>query len=139
MTTTHERFPIIHHNDKDDWLPWVLVAPHEAQARHNHDQSLERLAQRGGLSPCEMVAIMEGKDWSEITHKGACRRLRELVVTAAVKAEKERCAKVAEADELPGEPSEEQIEELKTLSWSEIGYGIAYATKRYIADAIRRS
>jgi hypothetical protein len=42
-----------------------LLAPHEKQAKKNHDQTLERLAQRGGLSFCEMVAIIEGVSWRE--------------------------------------------------------------------------
>ena len=47
-------------------LPWALIAPHEAQAQANHHQSLERLAQRGGLSFCEAAAIMENRRWSKI-------------------------------------------------------------------------
>lgn len=31
----------------------------------NHSQSLERLNERGGLSPQEMLAIMDGKLWEE--------------------------------------------------------------------------
>lgn len=42
-------------------VPWSLLAPHEAQALANHDQTLERLAQRGGLSPFEMVLVIEDK------------------------------------------------------------------------------
>lgn len=35
----------------------------ETQARTNHSQSLETLADRGGLSPCEALAIMEKRRW----------------------------------------------------------------------------
>jgi hypothetical protein len=42
-------------------VPWALVAPHERQAVRNHEQTLERLNQRGGLDPCELVAVLEGK------------------------------------------------------------------------------
>lgn len=42
-------------------VPWSLVAPHERQARANHSQSLERLAERGGLSPSELVAVLSGE------------------------------------------------------------------------------
>lgn len=42
-------------------VPWDFIAPHEAQAQRNHDQSLERLAQRGGLSPYEMVMCVRGR------------------------------------------------------------------------------
>lgn len=41
-------------------IPWAMIAPHEAQARKNHDQTLERLAQRGGLSPAEALCVMDG-------------------------------------------------------------------------------
>lgn len=41
-------------------LPWRLVAPYEEQARRNHGQTLERLAQRGGLSPSEIHSIVHG-------------------------------------------------------------------------------
>ena len=42
-------------------VPWSLVAPHARQAEHNHSQTLERLAQRGGLSPAELVAVLRGE------------------------------------------------------------------------------
>lgn len=44
-------------------IPWAMIAPHEPQAISNHSQSLERLAQRGGLAPCEALDIMEGRRW----------------------------------------------------------------------------
>jgi len=44
-------------------IPWAALAPHEAQAQRNHGQSLERLAQRGGLDPAEAVAILEDRRW----------------------------------------------------------------------------
>jgi hypothetical protein len=47
-------------------VPWSLLAPHEAQAVRNHSQSLERLAQRGGLSACEALAVIEGRKWGDI-------------------------------------------------------------------------
>ena len=40
-----------------------MIAPHEAQAQHNHKQSLERLAQRGGLSPDEALAVIENRKY----------------------------------------------------------------------------
>lgn len=44
-------------------IPWSLIAPHESQARANHGQTLERLAERGGLGSCEAVAILEDRRW----------------------------------------------------------------------------
>ncbi len=37
---------------------WVVVEAHEEQARDNHDQTLKRLAERGGLSPCELALLL---------------------------------------------------------------------------------
>lgn len=39
-------------------VPWSLIAPYEAQAQTNHGQTLKRLAERGGLSICEAMAVM---------------------------------------------------------------------------------
>ena len=45
-------------------VPWEMLAPHEAQAQRNHGgQSLERLSERGGLDPAEMLAILDDKPW----------------------------------------------------------------------------
>ena len=44
-------------------IPFDMIAPHEAQAQSNHGQSLERLAQRGGLAACEALDIIEGRRW----------------------------------------------------------------------------
>lgn len=35
----------------------------EAQAQKNHGQSLQRLAERGGLSPDEALAIVQRRAW----------------------------------------------------------------------------
>lgn len=35
-------------------VPWAFVEAFRKQAEANHDQTLERLAQRGGLCPSEM-------------------------------------------------------------------------------------
>lgn len=47
-------------------VPWAMLAPHEAQAERNHDQSLETLARRGGLDVMEMAAILTDRSWPEI-------------------------------------------------------------------------
>jgi hypothetical protein len=35
----------------------------EEQAKRNHFQTLDQLARRGGLSPCEARAVVERRDW----------------------------------------------------------------------------
>lgn len=47
-------------------IPWSVIAPHERQARTNHDQTLERLAQRHGLDPTEAVAVLTDRPWREV-------------------------------------------------------------------------
>jgi hypothetical protein len=42
-------------------VPWDLIAKHERQCVLNHGQSVETLASRGGLSPHEAVAVIQGK------------------------------------------------------------------------------
>lgn len=54
-------------------VPWELVAPHEEQARSNHDQSLRRLHERGGLSPRELWAVVHGKRWREAPDEATAR------------------------------------------------------------------
>lgn len=44
-------------------IPWAMIAPHEKQAWSNHGQTLERLAERGGLSPEEAFAVLTGAAW----------------------------------------------------------------------------
>jgi hypothetical protein len=41
-------------------VPWSWVAPFEPQVARNHEQSLERLAERGGLSPAELYCAVAG-------------------------------------------------------------------------------
>lgn len=38
----------------------------ERQAQRNHYQTLERLRQRGGLSPGEMIAVLTSCDWEAV-------------------------------------------------------------------------
>lgn len=47
-------------------IPWEMVAPYEQQARANHDQSLERLNERGGLDVGELWCVVHGKPLREL-------------------------------------------------------------------------
>lgn len=60
-------------------VPWAMLAPHEAQALSNHDQTLRRLAERGGLSPMEMICILEDRRWEPWEPAWAITKLKELV------------------------------------------------------------
>jgi hypothetical protein len=48
---------------KGERFPMSLFRPHEGQARENHYQSLDRLAERGGLGWSEALAILEDREW----------------------------------------------------------------------------
>jgi hypothetical protein len=65
-------------------IPWDAIAPYEGHAQANHQQSLERLAERGGLSPEEALYVMTGKRWRGETftkefRREACAFLDKLV------------------------------------------------------------
>jgi hypothetical protein len=46
-------------------VPWLMLAPHEPQAVDNHGQTLQRLAERGGLGWAEMLCVLEGRSWQK--------------------------------------------------------------------------
>ena len=51
-------------------VPWDFLAPHERQAVANHDQTLQRLAERGGLGSTEMLCVLDGLPW-RLRHRTA--------------------------------------------------------------------
>lgn len=55
-TAEPRRFPI----QNGPSVPWDVMAPHESMAERNHNQTLERLSQRGGLSPGEAWCVVNG-------------------------------------------------------------------------------
>lgn len=57
------RFPIMH-GDMLRAIPLGMISPHEKQAGCNHGQTLKRLAERGGLSPCEAIAVLFDRKWA---------------------------------------------------------------------------
>lgn len=60
-------------------IPWAMIAAHERQAQHNHSQTVSRLAERGGLSACEAVAVLQDRDYRRMTDQSAYATLAELV------------------------------------------------------------
>lgn len=62
-------------------VPWAFLEPHEAQALRNHSQSLKRLAERGGLAPCEAIDIVKGLHWNStpFSPEGNARELINMV------------------------------------------------------------
>lgn len=61
-------------------LPWSIVAPHERQCQKNHGgQTLEGLANRGGLDPTELYAVLHDQPWREMPMEEAVEFLKGLV------------------------------------------------------------
>lgn len=52
-------FPVLGSKPRQS-VPWSWVEKFRENAMQNHEQTLERLAERGGLSWCELYAISEG-------------------------------------------------------------------------------
>lgn len=59
-------------------LPWPMMATHERQAKINHDQTIQRLAERGGLSACEACAVLEDREYHRMTVAESHTRLKDL-------------------------------------------------------------
>jgi len=77
---TEKLFPI-RQDDEIKTVPWAMLEEHRAQARANHGgRELEDIAVfKGGLTPCEAVAILEDREWERMPFTAATLRLRELV------------------------------------------------------------
>lgn len=78
-----EMFPVLTRagaNDPKVYFPWAIVAKHEKQADRNHGQTLRRLAERGGLAPCELVAVLEDRAWHRMKDEDAWRAIYKHVI-----------------------------------------------------------
>lgn len=60
-------------------VPWSMLAPHARQAMSNHHQTLERLAERGGLGLDEVCAVLEDRPWRRMTPGAALEKVRALI------------------------------------------------------------
>ena len=86
------KFPIMSEFNRPKWdrhegcedipgffIPLEMIVPHECQCKINHQQSLERIAQRGGFSRCEAIAVIEDRPWTSIPVEQADKQLKEMV------------------------------------------------------------
>jgi hypothetical protein len=55
-------------------VPFALVKRHAAQCQKNHGQSPERLRERGGLSWCELYAVITDQPWQRFPDHVTARR-----------------------------------------------------------------
>ena len=69
----------IMHGELLKGIPWALIEPHEKQAADNHYQTLARLAERGGLSPDEALAVLENRQWRSLDQGASEFRLITLI------------------------------------------------------------
>lgn len=67
------RMPI-QHAGKGACIEWTPTERDRRRANKNHGQTLERLAQRGGMDWGEMAAILCDEDWGKIRQEGAQAR-----------------------------------------------------------------
>lgn len=61
-------------------IPWEMIAPHEPQAIKNHSQTLRRLAERGGLSYSEAIAILKDAPRTNTPVFSAINELADMVI-----------------------------------------------------------
>lgn len=54
-----------------DYIPYAVIESHEEQAIINHGQTFQRLAERGGLSYSEALAVLEDRRWTDVEQNEA--------------------------------------------------------------------
>jgi hypothetical protein len=58
-------------------VPWGLVRDYDERAQRNHGgQTLARLSERGGLSACELLAVLECREWRPMPHEEAMSAIK---------------------------------------------------------------
>jgi hypothetical protein len=88
-----KRFPV----QDGPSIPWAMIEPHEKQCMANHSQTLKRLSQRGGLSPSEVLAVLDDENWMKsqwgnFTTDWTTRNSHPKVLAAKAELEKRRAA-----------------------------------------------
>lgn len=75
------KFPILGTNPRE-YIPLDIIKPHENQAILNHSQTLERLAERGGLGWIEALCVLEDREYdfhTKLTEMSARIKVLELI------------------------------------------------------------
>lgn len=62
-------------------LTWDATPEDHAQAMKNHYQTIERLNERGGLTWCEFLAVIEHRPYRQIDLKVAHQRVQEVLLS----------------------------------------------------------
>jgi len=63
--TDDRRFPILDDMELTS-IPWSVVEPFRTSCKYVHEQTLERLAERGGLSLMELYAHLTAKSFKDV-------------------------------------------------------------------------
>lgn len=70
----HNMFPVLESvGSQPVYIPYNIIAPHEAQAIRNHSQTLQRLAERGGLDWTEVLAVLNDRTRAEMGYRFSLR------------------------------------------------------------------
>lgn len=72
---TRTTFPI--HDPDITSVPWALMVPHGAASLVNYGLTLAQLADRGGVTPAEAVALIEDRPYMAMGLHTARDQLRE--------------------------------------------------------------
>lgn len=78
-----KKFPIL--GERGVYVDFQLVADHGQQANSNHGQTVSGLAARGGLSWCELFAVLHNRRWEKMDANDAmiaCRALETRYLAA---------------------------------------------------------
>ena len=71
-----KQFPIL---GESRTIPWAIIEKHREQAMKNHYQTLERLAERGGLDWVEVLAVIEDRDWIKMDKEEAEKKVLKII------------------------------------------------------------
>lgn len=85
VTANRKGFPIL--GQRGAYVDWQLVADHGGQANTNHGQTVARLAERGGLSWCELFAVLHNQRFQRMDANDAmiaCRALEARYLAALI-------------------------------------------------------
>lgn len=75
------KFPILGSKPKE-YISLKVIKPHEKQAIRNHGQSLQRLAERGGLGWIEALCVLEDREYdfhTKLTEEIARIKVLEII------------------------------------------------------------
>ncbi|MEO3387364.1 hypothetical protein [Mesorhizobium sp. CAU 1741] len=145
-------FPIL--NSGGARIDYQLVADHGKQARANHFQSVDRLAERGGLSWCELYAVLHNAKWRKMDTNEAmlsCRALETRYLAALASppdqsdaalrervAELERALAVAVDRIMETEPGDSRAVSPLAVSLAAVSCGVADDACWTVIDEVAR-